>query len=100
MAKVKSLPKAPKFDPAKSYRWKEEDEFVLTGVQFDKLYHYTKHMNERGPLGAAQVMDMMQILHSLFLEGVEVGAIVEFVPEEPTPTAPAVTEEVKEETKE
>lgn len=84
MAKIKAgVDTKPKFDPTKNYQWNPEEEFVLSGLQFDKLYKYAKYAYENPQdLPAVAKHEAFSILHALFVAGVEAGAVVEYVEEE------------------
>jgi hypothetical protein len=93
MAKIKAgQTKSPKFDPTKNYQWNPEQEFVISGLQFDKLYKYAKFAYENPQsLPAAAKHEQFAILHELFIAGVEAGEIVEYTePEDATKTLEAV----------
>lgn len=87
MAKIKTgQTKQPKFDPTKNYQWNPEQEFTLTGLQFDKLYKYAKFAYENPQnLPAAAKHEQFAILHELFVAGVEAGEIVEYTEPEKSP---------------
>lgn len=66
------------FDPKRSYVWKEDDVFEITGKQLDFLYK-TLFLEVNQPGGAPGVMtyESYNILLGLIKAGVEQGLIVE-----------------------
>lgn len=83
MGKVSEQKKAPKYEPGKSYKWEEHDEFVLKGTDFSALYNTLKEMVERpggmsiNNISVGRVVECQNILHRLFVRGIEAGVVVE-----------------------
>lgn len=81
MAKVtKSQP--PKFDSNKSYRWKPEDTFEISGLDFDFLQAYFAR-EVANPQGVAPIDKVRgyNLMQDLLKNAVEQGVATE-VPEE------------------
>lgn len=66
------------FDIAKSYQWEPSDEFILTGDQFSQLYNSLKRgAFSGGGIAPIELVNCYEILHQLFVLGIEQGIIKE-----------------------
>lgn len=72
-----------KFDPNKSYRWNKDDQFILTGAEFDLIY---KALQARAVNPEFQrfivEFEALKLVESIFIKGVESGKIPEYSPDE------------------
>ncbi len=93
MATVKTIKKAPKYDPTKNYKWEPTDEFTLTGAEFADLYNISRDMvNKPEGVSILHKVRIFDILQKVFITGVEQDVIVE-----QEATSPEVKLESKEE---
>lgn len=72
----------PKYDHTKSYSWKSEDDFVLTGNEFGLLYQIAKaEVSIPGGVSIKDKMAAFELLENILKQAVEGGVAIE-IPEE------------------
>lgn len=68
------------YDPMKSYKWEPDDQFVFSGIEFDKLYRIVKYKYYQNELTPAAVTEMYSLLQEKFIDSVEKGISKEIPP--------------------
>lgn len=78
-------------EETKSYSWLPEDQFIIDGIEFTKLYNNLQfYMNQfaYSPKGEKSIDEAMQVMKDVFKRYVESGVIKEMQPDTPATILP------------